>query len=42
MRLYLRVVNTQEFVGGRHHVDLVRFAFSSLFVHELVNRLVWG
>lgn len=32
------VVDTQELVCGSHHVDLVGFAFSTLPVHELVDR----
>ncbi len=37
------VVDTQELVGGGHHVDTVGLAFRAFLVHELVDRLVyWG
>lgn len=34
---YRGIVYPQELVGGGHHVDAVRLAFSSLFVHKLVD-----
>ena len=34
------VVDTEELVGPGGHVDVVGFPLSTLFVNELVNRLV--
>ena len=37
------VVDTQELVGGCHHVDTVWLALRAFLVHELVDRLIhWG
>ena len=34
------VVDTQELVGGCHHVDTVWLALRAFLVHELVDRLI--
>ena len=37
------IVNTEELVGGSHHVDSIGLSLGSLFIHKQVHRLVhWG
>ena len=36
------VVDAQEFVGPRCHVDQVGLALSAFLVHELVGRVILG
>ena len=38
--LHRSVVDTQELVGGCHHVDTVWLALRAFLVHELVDRLI--
>ena len=40
MLLDAGVINTQEFIGSRHHVDIVVFAFRPLFVNVLEYGLI--
>ena len=40
--VYFGVVNSQELVGGSHHINLVRFALGSFFVNKLVHRFIFG
>ena len=38
--LHSGIVYSQELVSGGHHVDAVGLAFSTLLVHELVDRFI--
>ncbi len=40
--LHSGIVDTQEFVGGSHHVDTIWLAFGTFLVHELVHGLISG
>ena len=42
MLLHPAIVDTQELVGTRRHVNQVRLALSAFFVHEQVHRIILG
>lgn len=37
---YSGIVNTQELVGGSHHVDTVGLSLGALLVHELIDWII--
>ena len=43
MCLHRGIVDTQELIGGGHHVDAVRLALGTFLAHELVDGFaVWS